>query len=606
MKAWHALITVFLVTVLRLTDPFLVESSRLSFFDFLQRSKELNQSEQIVLIDIDETALARFGQFPFPRNILADELKKIDDSVIGINIVMSEPDRAGGDLSLTDVLRDTASVLAISSAPMVNTNYRPLLPGLVEFGEISLSSFVGEQRGMIFALPQFMEVASGFGVVDSTLDSDGIIRRIPLLTKFEDKFYPSFALDILRVAAADNTFQVKTDEAGLVFVRIPRYNTISTDRVGNLNVAYWNDFQRYSLTEIEQVPPGSIAILGATFAGSTIVSTPVGSMYPHDVQANVLKTLIDGVTLKRPSDYLIYEIIITFVLSIFLIFMLSRAPIFLSGALFLIFCGSLVICSTNFFNKYNMMLDPTFPLMGLFLAFTHSSFIQFYQNLKQKQLIKGQFSTYLSPQMVDALSKDPSLLKLGGERKEMTFLFMDICGFTPISEHYKNRDDPEGLVLLINDYLDKMTSIILKHGGTIDKYMGDCIMAFWNAPLACSNHAEMAVRAAKEIEVVTKDLQQVYSQMGLPEIRVGTGINTGDCIVGNMGSTKRFDYSVIGDAVNLAARLEATAARGKYENVPTIYSSYTAQQLPPYVKSKKIGEVQVKGKSEVIEIYSFQ
>jgi adenylate cyclase len=159
---------------------------------------------------------------------------------------------------------------------------------------------------------------------------------------------------------------------------------------------------------------------------------------------------------------------------------------------------------------------------------------------------------------------------------------------------------------VINTLLTELTNDILECGGTIDKYMGDCIMAFWNAPLACSNHAEMAVRAAKEIEVATKDLQQVYSQMGLPEIRVGTGINTGDCIVGNMGSTKRFDYSVIGDAVNLAARLEATAARGKYENVPTIYSSYTAQQLPPYVKSKKIGEVQVKGKSEVIEIYSFQ
>ena len=207
--------------------------------------------------------------------------------------------------------------------------------------------------------------------------------------------------------------------------------------------------------------------------------------------------------------------------------------------------------------------------------------------------------------MVDALAKDPSLLKLGGERKEMTFLFMDICGFTPISEHYKNNDDPEGLVNLINDYLDKMTKIILNNGGTIDKYMGDCIMAFWNAPLPCDNHAEMAVKSAKEIEDATKELQKVYGEMGLPTIRVGTGINTGDCIVGNMGSVSRFDYSVIGDAVNLAARLEATAARGDYINYPTIYSSYTMKQLPDSIKSKKIGDIKVKGKDELIEIYTF-
>ena len=155
-------------------------------------------------------------------------------------------------------------------------------------------------------------------------------------------------------------------------------------------------------------------------------------------------------------------------------------------------------------------------------------------------------------------------MKLGGERKEMSFLFMDICGFTPISEHYKNNNNPEGLVELINEFLDKMTKIILKNGGTIDKFMGDCIMAFWNAPLPCPKHAEMAVKSALEIEAEVNELKQEYKSRGLPDINVGIGINTGDCIVGNMGSESRFDYSVIGDAVNLAARLEALASRGEY------------------------------------------
>ena len=205
--------------------------------------------------------------------------------------------------------------------------------------------------------------------------------------------------------------------------------------------------------------------------------------------------------------------------------------------------------------------------------------------------------------MVNMLQKDPSLLKLGGERKEMTFLFMDICGFTPISEHYKEQNDPEGLVNLINEYLDIMTKIILENGGTIDKYMGDCIMAFWNAPLDCPNHAEMAVKSAIEIEEKTNRLKRIYEERGLPNIRVGTGINTGTCIVGNMGSESRFDYSVIGDAVNLAARLEALASRGDYLKYPTIISKATANQVHAGYMFADIGQVKVKGKEEEIQIY---
>ena len=181
---------------------------------------------------------------------------------------------------------------------------------------------------------------------------------------------------------------------------------------------------------------------------------------------------------------------------------------------------------------------------------------------------------------------------------------MDICGFTPISEHYKNNDDPEGLVELVNEFLDAMTKIILNNGGTIDKYMGDCIMAFWNAPLPCENHAEMAVKSAIEIEEKTNELKRIYEERGLPDINVGTGINTGTCIVGNMGSESRFDYSVIGDAVNLAARLEATAARGDYLKYKTIISSNTYKELPSGFLCSDIGTIRVKGKDEPITIYS--
>lgn len=250
------------------------------------------------------------------------------------------------------------------------------------------------------------------------------------------------------------------------------------------------------------------------------------------------------------------------------------------------------------------LLDWTFAIILYIIVFAHASFNNFWIQFKLRQQIKGQFSTYLSPDMVNMLVKDPSLMKLGGDRKKMTFLFMDICGFTPISEHYKNNDDPEGLVELVNEFLDAMTKIILKNGGTIDKYMGDCIMAFWNAPLPCKNHAEMAVKSALEIEEKTNELKAIYKERGLPDINVGTGINTGDCIVGNMGSESRFDYSVIGDAVNLAARLEATAARHEYIDYKTIISSYTYKELPSGYVSQEIGQIKVKGKEELITIYS--
>jgi adenylate cyclase len=415
--------------------------------------------------------------------------------------------------------------------------------------------------------------------------------------------YPGFALDILRVAAGDISYQISTDDYGIQFVRIPKFDSVKTDSRGNVNIAFWNEFKRYSFTELDKVPAGSIAIVGTTFEGSTVVSTPLGAMYPHDVQANLLKTMISGVVIERLPEFIFYELFLTFCISLLILFILSKLSIVISGVGFIILSSFSVYSTLYLFNTSYMLFDPVFPVLTFLVVFAHGSFVQFYTNFKQKQQIKGQFGTYLSPDMVDMLVKDPSLMKLGGDRKEMTFLFMDICGFTPISEHYKNNDDPEGLVELINEYLNEMTKIILANGGTIDKYMGDCIMAFWNAPLPCENHAEMAVKSAIEIEEKTNELKERYKERGLPDINVGTGVNTGDCIVGNMGSETRFDYSVIGDAVNLAARLEATAARGDYKEYKTIISSYTREKLLN-IETTHIGSIKVKGKEELIDIYT--
>ena len=603
MKTWHVLVTLIVMVTLRLLDPFLLESARLSFFDSMQRTQPVSVSEQIVLVDIDEKTLDKFGQYPIPRKVMGNEVDKVEGSIIAFNILFSEEDRMGGDEYFADILSWKQALVAITPSNRTNTDYRPPRIGTATFGDKDAEDFRPELPGMLFAQPVIHDNAFGYGTISSAQDIDGIVRRQPLLENFDGRLYPALALDVLRVAAGDSSYQISTDDYGIQFVRIPQFKPITTDVEGNVTIAYWNEFKRYSFTDLASIPEGSIIIVGATFEGSNVVSTPMGSMYPHDIQANLVKTMIDGVVLKRQSEYMVYEILGTVILSVILLAFLTMSPITVSGMTFGVILMGTYYFAVDTFRTHFLLFDPVFPIVTIVVVFAHGSFVQFYTQFKQKQMIKGQFGTYLSPDMVDMLAKDPSLMKLGGERKEMTFLFMDICGFTPISEHYKNKDDAEGLVALINNYLNEMTNIILNNGGTIDKYMGDCIMAFWNAPLPCDNHAEMAVKSAIEIEDKTNELRRKYQEQGLPPINVGTGINTGTCIVGNMGSESRFDYSVIGDSVNLAARLESTAARGDYLEYKTIYSRFTMEKLTT-ITSRPIGQIKVKGKEEMIDIFT--
>ena len=311
---------------------------------------------------------------------------------------------------------------------------------------------------------------------------------------------------------------------------------------------------------------GKIVILSITASGlDNPVATPVGVIQSHNLIGASLATMMTGRNITRP-------------------FWTDLAELAVSGV------GALIL---------------TIVVLTLTWWFG-AAFLRFMEELKLRLQIKKQFEHYLAPEMVKRLQKNPDLLKLGGERREMSFLFMDIVGFTPISEHYKNNDDPEGLVECINDYLNRMTNLVLKNGGTVDKYMGDCIMAFWNAPLDCENHAEMAVRTSMECAIETEALKQSFKDKGLPEINIGSGVNTGTCIVGNMGSDSRFDYSVIGDAVNLAARLEAATRNYQKDSggiVNTIFSSYTMEQLPEDLRGVELDKIKVKGKEELVTIY---
>ena len=419
--------------------------------------------------------------------------------------------------------------------------------------------------------------------------------------------YPTMAVEVIRVATGNPSYQVKAGKSGVQAVRVPGFPIINTDPNARIWLHWNKQFETISASEDDFSKFNArTVIIGMTAEGlGGIIATPVGEQYDYVLSASTLQTMIDGKQINRYDISSFLELVLSFVLGVMVILITRFTPYWFIGLSMLSLYGVSVYGSYYLFHNHLILSDVSWIIIVITIVGMHSIFNRFILEFRLKQQIRKQFETYLDPRQVAELQKDPIKLKLGGERREMSFLFMDIVGFTPISEYYKNKDDPEGLVEVINDYLNRMTKIVLKNGGTVDKYMGDCIMAFWNAPLDCEDHAEMAVKTAIECAEETERLKQNFKERGLPDINIGSGVNTGTCIVGNMGSDTRFDYSVIGDAVNLAARLEAATRNYKDENggiVSTLYSSYTMQKLNN-IKSMKVDEIKVKGKEELITIY---
>ena len=584
---------------LRVWDPYPIEVLRLKTFDYFISTIPKQEDQSIVLINIDDRSLQEVGQWPWPRNVFCGFLGA---PVTGLSILFPEKDRYEMDKDLARCITRNRTVIAAATSIHVGTSGGPHV-GTATVGA-DPHPYLPRFKGLIHNVKELEEAAAGNGITSTARELDGLTRRAPLVFNIQDTLYPSFPMEVLRNLAGAPSYTIKTGDVGVSALRIKDFPIITTDGNARIWINWNTTFKEVSAIDFLAKPEPSVATLvGVTAEGTaTLISTPDGLKFPHQVQASILSTLINGNAISRPDWAEGAEILgLAIALGVLLILSFN---IYLSLPALVAAVGGAVWYTSTTFATSQVLLDPSFAILAAILLWSACSFINFLTQYRLRQLIKKQFGTYLDPRQVAILQKNPELLKLGGERRTMTFLFMDICGFTPISEYYKNKDDPEGLVELVNEFLDAMSQIILDNGGTIDKYMGDCIMAFWNAPLDCENHADMAVKSAIEIEEKTNELKELYKTRGLPDINVGTGVNTGDCIVGNMGSKSRFDYSVIGDAVNLAARLEATAARGEYIENKTIVSSYTAEQLSPEYAVKVIGDIKVKGKEELIRIYS--
>ena len=599
-----AFITLLVLTYIGLQDPWAKEILRLKSFDYVLQNEVKTPSEAVTIVTIDEQAIEKHGQWPWKRDVLAQlifDLRNAQTGIIVMPILFSEEDRMGGDDVFCEALSYGTVIAQVGTAQKNTSNAVPR--GVAKIGNPLPHLF--EWDGMVGPLPKLAECAAGVGVINTATEIDGVVRRVPLLMKIGEEVYPNMAIETIRVAVGDPSYQVKADEAGIIAMRVPAYATINTDTKARVWVRWNKEFKTVSAASDDfSALAGTTVIIAMTAEGlGGVVSTPIGEQYDYVISGQTLQTILDGETIKR-YDSLI-ELLVGLILGILIVLITRFLPYWIIGVSLLgTFAGGIYYFQYMFASQL-VLVDITWALLTFFIVGFHATFNRFILEFRQKQQIKKQFEHYLDPRQVKELQKNPDLLKLGGARKNMSYLFMDIIGFTPISEFYKNKDDPEGLVILVNEFLDEMTNIILANGGMVDKFMGDCIMAVFGAPLDMPNHAEMAVKSAIEIEAKTLELKQRYKDRGLPDINVGTGVNTGPAIIGNMGSSTRFDFSVIGDAVNLAARLEATAGRGDYSEYPTIYSSMTREELPPtmFHNSRKIGDIKVKGKEDIIEIY---
>jgi adenylate cyclase len=597
---WTALITLALIVGIRTVDPAFVESVRLRYFDTLVTSKPAEVTG-VHVVNIDEKALEKYGQFPFARDRYAaiiQDLYRRNAGLVVFNILTPDRDRFG---------RDDAYVAALKRYPVVlpsigstQTRNEPRAPGSAQIGPYGQDAFVN-YGGIIANIPAVEQAAAGVGIVNTFPEIDGVVRRMPMVVAYNGQLYPSLAVEVMRVAAGDSTIQVKVNESGVEKMRIPQFGPITTDSLSRIWIDWSLVPERHSLMNLPQDFAGEIVIVGVSAAGlANPVATSLGEMLPQDLQAAVISTVIANKirpAITRP-DWADGAEILTLVL-------LSVALIFLGRWTYVGILGSVVVLGVclwlphALYSSHAWLTDGTLVVAGLVLVLLHSYGVRFVSEYLAKQQIKKQFGTYLSPAMVERLQKNPELLTLGGESRELSIMFTDVRGFTTISEHY--GADVQGLTKIMNRYMTAMTAKILENAGTLDKYIGDAQMAFWNAPLDDPDHAKNAVRTALQMMESLDEFNREISAEGVPPFGMGLGINTGTVVVGNMGSSQRFDYTCLGDSVNLASRLEG---QSKPYGVRIVLGSRTAELVRDTYSVAELDCIAVKGKTEGVRIYT--
>ena len=540
-STWAVVVSVIILLALKVYNPIPLQTLQLKTFDLYQKFGNNYKSKSLVLIDISDNSLNLYGQWPWKRDQLGRAVIKAYQNgaaLVFLNVVFVHKDRLGGDEMFLKM---------ISKYPVILTETK------------NAKNLISIKRKVL-----------GVGNVDVPIDVDGTIRKLPL-----ENSVPETILKIIK-------FKIpKQDDIWIDFRhQIPRIDHADLD---------WSSVK------------GKIVFIGATFTGSTFVLTPNGLKNPHDIMAMSTETLLSGKYITRP-DWLPKLEWIGFILGLLaFVLIIPRVGLLWSAVLLFGAYADIALGSAYLWHSKMIITDWSYIAIAMTIVWTHLIYNNFARENRLKLQIKKQFEHYLEPKMVKKLQQNPDLLKLGGETKELTFLFCDIRGFTPLSEKYQKN--PAELTKVINRFLTPMTEIIMRNGGTIDKYMGDCIMAFWNAPIDTPKHKELAITSALEMMDKLDYLNNMNGFGDQNKINIGIGINTGKCIVGNMGSKQRFDYSVIGDPVNLASRLEGVS---KNYDATLVVGEDTYRDISTLYNFKLLDEVQVKGKSNKVSIYTIE
>jgi len=611
LSPWLALFTFAILFAFKIQDPYLVEATRLKFYDYIMIDKA-KQSEQIVVVNIGEKAIEKYGQWPFPREVYAEMVGNIygaGAALVGSTVLMPDPDRMGTDSVLSDSLKKYPVVLSQTvsadctaestirqGSPQVSATIRKT--GVAVIGDGQASDFLPSYPCVLSNVTSLQQSAAGVGVTSTLPESDGVVRRVPLLATSGGEYYPAFALEMLRVAAGDPSYQAKVNQTGVEALRIPSFETIKTDEYGRVFI---NPNYKFRSFEIGAGPlpdlNGKIVVIGVTAAGiANPVATPSGAQYPHQMQASILETLLKGDSVSIPNwaQQADLAALIFLALTLIVVSRFKYNIIYVAALL-----GGYLYIPVYLFNTEGILFDVTFNIFAVALIYIHIYTVKYVTEFLQKQQIKKQFGTYLSPDLVARLQKQPELLQLGGTEQELSIMFTDVRGFTTISEHYGK--DVQGLTSIMNRYMTAMTKAILENKGTLDKYIGDAQMAFWNAPVDNPKHALDAVKTAFQMLDALKEFNNEITREGVPAFGMGLGINTDTVVVGNMGSDQRFDYTCLGDGVNLAARLEG---QSKPYGVKIIIGPKTAEYVRTEYQVIELDLIAVKGKTEPARIFT--
>jgi adenylate cyclase len=635
---------------LRIWDPSPVARLRAVVFDTYQQinPRHFDPGLPLRIIDIDEESLKRIGQWPWPRTALADLVKKLSDNgaaAIGFDMVFPEPDRMSPANALrfwpqSDALaglreeveklpsNDHVFADAIGQGPVVlgfiatpQGGSTPQSKAGFAHGGDDPALFAPSYPGAAASLPELQDKASGAGSLNWLPEHDQIIRRVPMVVQVGDKLYPSFAADMLRLAQGASTYVVKSsgasgekafgEKTGIVEVRIGDYE-VPTEADGQMWIRFTKQVKERYLPAWKVLNgdigkediEGRLAIIGTSAAGLLdLRATPLEASVPGvELHAQAIEQILQGSFLQRPDFATPAELLYILVLGLLIALLIYRLGAAGSAVLGGIAVATVIGVSWYTFDAFGWLVDPIYPAIALTAIYLAGTLFVFLRTERERNRVRNAFGHYMAPALVERLADDPSRLKLGGETRDMTLLFSDVRGFTAISEGL----DAEELTHFLNSLFTPLSKIILEEQGTIDKFMGDAVMAFWNAPLDDSEHAKHACQAALRIMQEMPGLNEHWRNeaalkgRSFNPVKIGIGLSTGVCCVGNLGSETRFDYSVIGDNVNVASRLEG---QSKMYDVVTIVGESTTARAPDFA-FLELDLLKVKGKTEATRIFA--